>query len=440
MGELTTDPHHLDDDRVVEAVAAWMPGTRWYPLKGTRPAVVLERTWPLGDDAAILLLRADDVLLQVPVALRDEPGEAPIARLGDRWLVDGCADPATVRALLAAATGTTAVPGLEGDAVETPAEGGIRVLAGEQSNTSIIGGDGRWIAKAFRVVSPGDNPEVVVTGALTRGGTRGVPRLLASLRGSWAAGETTVTGHLLAVSSFVAGGEDAWALFRAHALESVRGGASPAPDARGLGAAVATVHRELATALGTAEADDEDALRFVAGLEQRMAWARDEAAEALEPFAGGLALEAERLRGATRLGTLQQIHGDLHLGQVLRDLEGRWILLDFEGEPLRPLHERMVRETPLRDVVGMLRSFDYAAGSALQEARDGDADAARDWVAARQAEFLAGYEAEAGPVDRDDPVLRALLLDKALYEVVYEVRNRPEWLPVPLEAVRAIVG
>ncbi|WP_404311763.1 hypothetical protein LG314_10470 [Agrococcus terreus] len=438
----TTDAPSYDDPEVVRAIAAWMPGTRWYPLKGVDAEVALERAYDLGD-AAVLLLRAGGMLLQVPVAWRDEPGDAPIAQVGGRWLVDGCADADAVHALLDVATGAREAEGLTGLATAAPARGSIRVISGEQSNTSIVGGDGTWIAKVFRVVAPGDNPDIVVTGALTSEGRTSVPRLLAALAGSWSAGEATVTGHLLAVSEFVAGGEDAWELFRADALRAARHEPleGAAPDAASLGAAVATVHRELAAALGTAAADDDDRLRFVTGLEQRLAWAREEAGEALADMDAGLSAAADDLRRIEAVGELQQIHGDLHLGQVLRDTTGRWVLLDFEGEPLRPLHERMVREPRLRDVVGMLRSLDYAAGSALQVDPSADPVAVGSWAAERQREFLAGYAAEAGaPVDRDDPVLRALLLDKALYEVVYELRNRPSWLPVPLEAVRALVG
>lgn len=435
------DAPSFDAPAVVDAIAAWMPTTRWYPLKGQQLDVSLEQRYDLPEaDAAILLLRAGETLLQVPVAWRDEPGASPIAQLDGRWLVDACADPWGVQAILDVAAGAREVDGLAGDATSAPAPaGGIRVIAGEQSNTSIIGGDGTWIAKVFRVVSPGDNPDVVVTGALTRAGCRRVPHLLASLAGTWPAGDAFVTGHLLAVSQFVAGADDAWELFRQHALATLRGEQRDPPDARALGAAVATVHHDLADALGTAAATESDTLRFVTGLEQRLAWAREQAADALAELDEGLDAAAARLREITSIGELQQIHGDLHLGQVLRGADGGWLLLDFEGEPLRPMHERSVREPTLRDVVGMLRSFDYAAGSALQELPDADGAAAGDWVFQRQSEFLAGYAEEAGPVDPDDPVLRALLLDKALYEVVYEVRNRPTWLPVPLEAVRALV-
>ncbi|MGC5077843.1 maltokinase N-terminal cap-like domain-containing protein [Agrococcus sp. DT81.2] len=436
-----TDAPDLADASVIDAIAAWMPTTRWYPLKGQQVDIALETSYDLGDGAAILLLRAGDTLLQVPVAWRDEPGGSPIAQLGGRWLVDACGDADAVRALIDVATGRRAVNGLDGDATAEPTPAGdIRVVTGEQSNTSIIGGDGSWIAKVFRVVAPGDNPDVVVTGALTRAGCDRIPHLLASVRAGWPAGDAFVTGHLLAVSEFVAGGEDAWELYRQHALATLRGeDAGEAPDARALGEAVAIVHRDLASAMGTTQATEADTLRFITGLEQRMAWARQEAAGVLDDLQDELQAAADRLREVRELGELQQIHGDLHLGQVLRGADGRWMLLDFEGEPLRPMHERMVREPRLRDVVGMLRSFDYAAGSALQELPDADGAAAGDWVFQRRTEFLSGYADAAGPVDETDPVFVALLLDKALYEVVYELRNRPTWVSVPLEAVRALL-
>ncbi|WP_347754292.1 hypothetical protein [Agrococcus sp. ProA11] len=439
-----TDARRYDDPEVLGAIAAWMPTTRWYPLKGQQVDVVLEQVYDLGD-AAILLLRAGDTLLQVPVAWRDERGAAAIAQIGDRWLIDACFDTEAVQALVDVATGTRTVAGFEGDATGEPAHAAhIHVITGEQSNTSIIGGTGNsdapaWIAKVFRVVSPGDNPDVLVTGALTRAGCADVPKLLASIAATWPAGDAMVTGHLLAISELVPDAQDAWDLYRLHALATLRGEPQVVPDARALGATVASVHRALADAMGTVEAQQQDTLRFVTGLEQRLGWARQEAADVLAEIDADLDAATERLREIESLGELQQIHGDLHLGQVLRSEGGRWRLLDFEGEPLRPMHERMVHEPRMRDVVGMLRSFDYAAGSALQQEPNADGAVAAEWVRARQTEFLEGYADALEPVDPQDPIYRALLLDKALYEVVYELRNRPTWVPVPLAAVRAIV-
>jgi maltokinase len=136
---------------------------------------------------------------------------------------------------------------------------------------------------------------------------------------------------------------------------------------------------------------------------------------------------------AARWPALQRIHGDYHLGQVL-DAPGKgWVLIDFEGEPLRPLAERTQPELALRDVAGMLRSFDYVAGS---WERDHPGRSAATWADQARTAFLEGYTSSAGRDPRDDAVLlEALELDKALYEVVYEARNRPTWLSIPITAI-----
>jgi 1,4-alpha-glucan branching enzyme len=134
---------------------------------------------------------------------------------------------------------------------------------------------------------------------------------------------------------------------------------------------------------------------------------------------------------------LQRVHGDYHLGQVLDVPERGWVALDFEGEPLRPLAERVRPDLTARDVAGMLRSFDYAAGSVHLADELIDASA---WAAACREAFLEGYASVAGPADAATQTLtRALELDKALYEVVYEARNRPTWLPIPLRAVHRLL-
>jgi maltokinase len=129
--------------------------------------------------------------------------------------------------------------------------------------------------------------------------------------------------------------------------------------------------------------------------------------------------------------TAQRIHGDLHLGQCLRSPSGDWSLIDFEGEPSKPLAERRMPQPAVRDVAGMLRSFDYAAHSA--------APPAPQWAAACRAAYCSGYAEVTGRDPRTDPVLlRAYETDKAVYEVLYEARHRPDWLPVPMAAIRRL--
>jgi maltokinase len=166
--------------------------------------------------------------------------------------------------------------------------------------------------------------------------------------------------------------------------------------------------------------------------------------------------KAEAAGGGSRY--LQRIHGDYHLGQVLKveGPDGRWVVIDFEGEPARSLVERRRLASPLQDVAGMLRSFDYAAfqplvlgedpdtpGPSLQELARFEGPAAA-WLEANRDAFLDGYLAGAGDsvwlAGDHELLLRAFELDKAVYEVMYEARHRPPWLQIPLGGIRRLLG
>jgi maltokinase len=137
---------------------------------------------------------------------------------------------------------------------------------------------------------------------------------------------------------------------------------------------------------------------------------------------------------------LQRIHGDFHLGQVLQVPGHGWVLLDFEGEPLRPMSERVQSDLPLRDVAGMLRSFDYVAGSIRLDNPDRSPEAVREWALRARRSFVEGYASTSGvELDVESALLAALELDKAVYEAIYESRNRPTWVAIPLRAIARLV-
>ncbi len=444
----------------------WMPLQRWYPAKGRGVGLrgLGSYRWPLAGTGAAAGPGASDPsgvvvvvhvvgldsgdrfdVVQVPLTMRREElvgaGHALLGRLelgdGTRWVYDAPHDPAYVGALLAS------LRLVEGAAV-VPAGARSRVLRGEQSNTSIIvePDDGApVIVKVFRTLHPGANPDVEVLAALTRVGCPHVPALRGWLEGSWARAEGApeqVSGHLAVAVEFLPGSEDAWRV-ASHAVGAGSGFGSQAYD---LGAATARVHQDLATAFGTSEVDEDARLRMVSSLRARLSWARSAVRE-LDAHADGLDAHDTALAQLRDLPPMQRVHGDLHLGQVLHAPARGWVLLDFEGEPLRPLSERTVPDLALRDVAGMLRSVDYAAGHDTVSRPDDTVAvaSAAAWAAQARDAFCAGYGSVTGRDPRDDTgLLRALELDKAVYEVVYEARNRPSWLPIPLGAVARLLA
>jgi predicted trehalose synthase len=399
------------------------------------------------------------VLYQVPLTYRGAPlegghdalvGTMQHSVLGPRWVYDGPRDPVYATQLLELALGR-AVP-QAGGASDTPEPNvrgerhatapdvrvvGSRVLSGEQSNTSVIyecvDADGHprpLICKVFRTLQEGENPDVVVQGALAESGSARVPAMAGSVSAQWpsvADPERAAHGHLAFAQEFLPGTEDAWRV----ALRAVAAGEDFSGPARELGAATAEVHAALAAALPTVEAGPEDVAATVAVMRRRYVAAASEV-PAIAAYDHEIAAVFDAAATAP-WPALQRVHGDYHLGQVL-EVPGRgWVLLDFEGEPLRPLAERTRPDLALRDVAGMLRSFDYAAGSWEKAHPE---QSARRWAQDAQVAFLDGYAAAGGRDPRADvALLTALQLDKALYEVVYEARNRPTWLSIPTDAV-----
>lgn len=436
------------------AYEEWLTRQRWYAgrgreLTGVRETLSVSLRSNGDQDLDLVLLDADyddgsTARYQVVVRWEDGPEQTDpqtfqaIGTDGARTAYDALYDPEAGRHLLALIDESSTVgqirfakePGADLPVGATP-----RVMGAEQSNTSVVFGTSA-IFKAFRRVTPGINPDIELSRVLARVGNAHVATLLGSI-------DTDIDGEHYAlgmVTRFAAGSAEGWDTATASTRELfTEGGASAdfADESRGLGEAVASVHRTLADELGTSE------VAFpVETLVQRLRVVAASVSE-LAPYVDRI--EGRYRRLAERSITVQRVHGDLHLGQVLRTPQ-TWLVIDFEGEPGQPLPERRRPDSASRDVAGMLRSYEYAAYQRLIEGGDGQADEqhvarAREWADRNRAAFCEGYAAAAGVDPRDDAdVLAAYELDKAVYEAGYEARYRPAWLPIPMESIARLVG
>jgi maltose alpha-D-glucosyltransferase/alpha-amylase len=364
-------------------------------------------------------------------------------------------DPTVARALLDRFHGATVATDRGGrlefrathDFHEIPAEHlqPIQPLKGEQSNTSIRFGNALML-KVFRRLQFGPNPDVEIGWFLTEHTAfRGTPPVAGSL--------TYVTPHggeasLALLQRFERNRGDAWTTTLARLAQVLDGADSVESLAavRRLGATTAEMHVALASG------EDPDFAAEPISSADISAWlasTRDEVRHTLNALtAQGIEVDAielmRRIDGLRGLeGALKtRNHGDYHLGQVLEREDGTFVIIDFEGEPSRPLDQRREKRSPLRDVAGMLRSFDYARTTALRSGTPADsarAEVAQGWYTAARQAFLTEYlsvvqdHPKLLPEDIDLP-LAALELEKAAYEVRYELNNRPDWLPIPLAA------
>lgn len=326
--------------------------------------------------------------------------------------------------------------------IDTTAVG--RVSGAEQSNTSLIYGHS-GILKMFRRIEPGPNPDAEIHRALHAVGCTHIATPLGEIVGP-VDGEETTLGLL---TEFFANSADGWAMATSSVRDLMSEGDLRADEVGGdfaaesdrLGEAVAAVHGDLATAFGTASAPPEE----LAAILDRMRADANAAADLVPSLAehrAGMMAAFGRAADQTSEITLQRIHGDLHLGQVLRTLTG-WRVIDFEGEPAKPLEYRRSMHSPLKDVAGMLRSFDYAArGLVVNPHSDAQHKyRAAEWAQRNRKAFCDGYARAAGSDPREaGNLLRAFELDKAIYEVVYEHGHRPLWEIIPLQAVVALIN
>jgi maltokinase len=429
--------HDLSEAELIDYVTA----QRWYGSKGREVsgADIVDHVELPG-----LLLALGEIIFP--------EGTHEVYQLLAGETLDGLAEPAVARELVhlirtgrpqrTAGDGTVEFNHVEGFAGLGADLTSSRIIDVEQSNSSVVFDDVLFM-KAFRRLEPGTNPELETLRFLTDHGFPNIPPL-----GGWYSYlGPPLEATLGILQEFVPNAVDGWEL----ALDEL----ADTPDRflgrlRRLGEVVGTMHATLASdandpnfapeqpsleSLGllTASVDEE--------IEQLFLTLPDDV-DALDPIKGRGEEIRERLRQLTHAGTTGKAirnHGDLHLGQTLWETnEEDWVILDFEGEPARSLAERRRRRSPLRDVAGMLRSFAYAT-SAVTFLRG--AHAPPGWEDGARAEFLDGYQETVDPViipagqEQFEKLLAVFELEKAVYELRYELSRRPDWLPIPVAGI-----
>ncbi|MEU9304265.1 maltokinase [Streptomyces sp. NPDC048269] len=420
---------------------AWLPAQRWFAGKGraisTLRAVSAAELLPPGSTPGLLhlLLDVDGDCYQLLLGIRPSLppalahtliGHAEDGPYAGRAVYEALGDPRLAAMLLERLRSPGSLGPLRFDRdPDAPVPTGLapRPLSGEQTNSSLIYGDS-YILKVFRRVGPGVNPDLELPRALAAAGCARVPAPVAWYEAELPGSEPLTLGVL---QPYLRGSDDGWQL----ALRRLDAGEDFTAEAYALGRATAEVHSALAAALPTVALGPEQTARLAAGMTARLAATAREV-PALRPYEAGLRGAFDALAASRGAGVpAQRIHGDLHLGQTLRTLDGSWSLIDFEGEPARPLADRRRPEPAVRDIAGILRSFDYAARS--------HRPFAPAWADDCRAAFCEGYARTTGRDPREDPVLlRAYETDKAVYEARYESRHRPDWLHVPMAAIRRL--
>ncbi len=340
---------------------------------------------------------------------------------------------------LAGDEGTVEFRSVQGLASRASASGRARSVDAEQSNTSVVFDD-ESILKVFRRLEPGINPELEVLRFLTEHDFSNAPPLA-----GWYAYSGGRLGATLGIlQAFVRDGVDGWELARDDL-------AAILPRLRRLGEVTAALHTVLASdqddpafAAETPSVETLGLLTATVDEEiERVFLELPQDAEELAPIAGRGQEVRERLRSLTQggsIGKVIRVHGDYHLGQTLW-ADGDWVIIDFEGEPARTFAERRRKRSPLRDVAGMLRSFAYAARAAEMRG----ATVPETWEADARAQFLEGYLAAVEPsllppgsggIER---LLSVFELEKAVYELRYELDNRPDWVGIPVVGIQRLI-
>jgi trehalose synthase-fused probable maltokinase len=443
-----------------EAFQEWIVAQRWFGSKAREVAHIdIIESIPLRSEPPELVLALVEARFregthetyQVPVGLRPSAegwSDRVICDTGEWTVYDALADAAAGRELLHRMRAGSSETVEDGTlrfrwAASAGAELGgtveVRPVGVEQSNSSIVFGD-TLILKAFRRVEPGVNPELELLRFLSERGFANI----AALAGWYEFEGRFIDATLGILQEYLAGARDGWEL----ALEEVESDAEGFLEKlRALG----EVTGELHTALGSDNSNpdfapdepSQEALSLlVADVDEQIEriFLELPETEAVAPLAGRGQDVREKLQALSYIGAGGRVirtHGDYHLGQTMLSDRG-WVILDFEGEPARPLPERRLKRSPLRDVAGMLRSFSYVtAGARILRG----VDVPDGWEDRARTSFLEGY------FDRTEPSLlppgegptRQLLavfeLEKAVYELRYELNNRPDWVAIPVAGI-----
>ena len=451
----TGDLSFLDEETLQE----WVVQQRWFGSKSREvsqvnvlDSVILRDQPPLF---ALVIVEArfatgTHETYQLPIGVRpasDGWTEGVIEEV-DGWTVyDGLLDSVNCRRLLEliateADVGETRfrrVP--EGPAIPTHLE--ARPTRGEQSNSSVAF-DQELFLKAFRRLEAGSNPELELLHFLTAHGFRNI----APLAGWYEYQGRLIDATLGIVAGFLPQGRDGWEL----TLDELAAGSDQLFDRlRDLGAVTGEMHSVLGSdsdepGFGAHRPSEEALSLLVATLDEQIerVWNELPDHEALDDIRGRGQDVRESLQALSHVsaaGMEIRTHGDYHLGQTMLTERG-WVILDFEGEPAAPLSERRLKRSPLRDVAGMLRSFSYAASAA---ARLRGTDVPDSWEGDARDAFLEGYfgHVEDALLPPGQQATRQLLavfeLEKAVYELRYELNNRPDWVGIPVAGIRRLL-
>jgi maltose alpha-D-glucosyltransferase/alpha-amylase len=524
MTNMTALPPQSLRDAIPHISFDWLRGRRWFSSKGRVLESLAVADWgalPLEQPAILALAhvrysagRDEQYFLPLIASLEAQPSGVRVPHAltidhnGTTWFVHDAFQFASFRRLLMelllsggevlTQRGQVVFRPEEALRVSPPPLEDIKLVTAEQSNSSIIY-DRRAILKCFRRVVAGTNPDVEVSQFLTtRAGFRHTPSMLGNIAYM---PEDGVEHSLGLLQAFVPNEGDAWEhtlaaldqfLSAAQHHEHPTGGgrmhetrrlmASNLDEIKRLGTLTGEMHRALASdstdpdfaprPLLSEQVRDwqttilKDSEAMLRELEQRkdtLPHAQQASVAALLAARPRIEMRTSQLAALGEAGLVTtRYHGDYHLGQILVSAQG-FLILDFEGEPLRSLAERRAHSSPIKDVAGMLRSLSYAAYTALSQAQGKAAAAGQSTAPAEHAErdvagwteaweqcareaFLDGYRSATHgaafvPEEPElfDTVVAVFELEKAFYELNYELNNRPDWLPIPLQGIQRVI-